>query len=1036
MGCGASVATDKSVVNSTTPVNISSPTHPHRSQVSITNGEKGQQRVQAKDLVQNYFLLWLDSNLDESNEDFRNSIKQLQLTVDTIEKFRNADECFNYISSFKNQKAFLIVSGALTENVVPRVHRMSQIYAIYIFCRKKSKYEQWKTEEWPKVRGVFTEIHSICASVQQSARECDDDTVGITGELESSFMYTTFFKEIVLEIDFDEKKTIPELADYACQQKVYANNKKELELINKFAQEYYGNIDNNPVQWYTAECFTYKMLNKALGNLDVTTLLKTGFFMRDLHQNIQQLHDEQLNDKDKPFPSIVYRGQTMTQQDFEIKIQPNKLMSYNNFLSTSEERYVAADFIRRKLRSDNTKIGVLFIITIDPSIKSVPYARIAKFSKFPNELEILFSTHTVFRIRQIKEIQQEEMKIWQVKLTLTSDDVNEELSALTNQIRTEITGTGWQRMGLLLWKMGENNKAEQVFTMLLEQAPDDVNNQAYCYNQLGLMKDNQGQYNAAIDFYEKSHKIKEKTLPLNHPNLATSYNNIGAVYDNMGDYSKALEFYEKALKIREKALPPNHPDLATSYNNIGAVYYHMGDYSKALEFYEKALKIRENALPPNHPDLATSYNNIGLVYNNMGDYSNALEFYEKALKIEEKTLPSNHPDLATSYNNIASVYDNMGDYSKALEFYEKSNKIFEKALPSNHPDLATSYNNIGLVYDNMGDYSKALEFYEKALKIREKALPPNHPDLATSYSNIGLVYDNMDDYSKALEFHEKALKIREKALPPNHPDLATSYNNIGLVYNNMDDYSEALEFYEKALKIREKALPPNHPDLATSYNNIGAVYYHMGDYSKALQYFKKTHQIFENALPPNHRHLAFPYNWFGKIYRSMKDYPKALDNFEKCLAIWKKALRDNHPYLALTYSNIGDVHRLMGNYEKALAFHQKALNIQENVQCNPLECATTYINLGETYREMKGYSTALTYYQKGLEIRQKKLPKSHPNLAVVFHNMAKLYLSTRQYNMAIENVQQAIDIAQEKLPSNHRHLLEYKETFEEILKKM
>ncbi|CAF4377520.1 unnamed protein product, partial [Rotaria sordida] len=44
------------------------------------------------------------------------------------------------------------------------------------------------------------------------ARECDDDTVGITGELESSFMYTTFFKEIVLEIDFDEKKTIPELA--------------------------------------------------------------------------------------------------------------------------------------------------------------------------------------------------------------------------------------------------------------------------------------------------------------------------------------------------------------------------------------------------------------------------------------------------------------------------------------------------------------------------------------------------------------------------------------------------------------------------------------------------------------------------------------------------------------------------------------------------------------------------------------------------------------------------------------------------------
>ncbi|CAF1396031.1 unnamed protein product, partial [Rotaria sordida] len=598
MGCGASVTTDKSVVNSTTPINISSPTHPHHSQVSITNGEKGQQRVQSQDLVQNYFLLWLDGNLDESNEDFQNSIKQLQLTVDTIEKFRDADECLNYISSFKNQKAFLIVSGTLTENVLPRVHGMSQIYAIYIFCRKKSKYEQWETKEWPKVRGVFTEIHSICASVQQSARECDDDTVGITGELESSFMYTTFFKEILLEIDFDEKKTIPELADYARQQKVYANNKKGLELINEFAQKYHGNIDNNPVRWYTAECFTYKMLNKALGNLDVNTLLKTGFFMRDLHQNIQKLHDEQLNDKDNPFPSIVYRGQTMTQQDFEIKIQPDKLMSYNNFLSTSELRNVAVGFIRRKLPSDNTKIGLLFIITIDPPIKSVPYARIAKFSKFPDEKEILFSTHTVFRVGQIKEIQEEEMKIWQVKLTLTSDGIDEQLSALTEQIRMEITGTGWQRMGLLLWKMSENDKAEQVFTMLLDQEPDDENNQAYCYQAIGLMKDKQGQYNVAIEFYEKSLDINEKILPPNHPSLATSYNNIASVHKNMGDYSKALEFYEKALKIDEKTLPPNHPHLATSYNNIGLVYNNMGDYSKALEFYEKSLKIREKALPP------------------------------------------------------------------------------------------------------------------------------------------------------------------------------------------------------------------------------------------------------------------------------------------------------------------------------------------------------------------------------------------------------------------------------------------------------
>ncbi|CAF4760967.1 unnamed protein product [Rotaria sp. Silwood2] len=126
----------------------------------------------------------------------------------------------------------------------------------------------------------------------------------------------------------------------------------------------------------------------------------------------------------------------------------------------------------------------------------------------------------------------------------------------------------------------------------------------------------------------------------------------------------------------------------------------------------------------------------------------------------------------------------------------------------------------------------------------------------------------------------------------------------------------------------------------------------------------------------------------------------------------------------------------MGDYEKALSFHRKALNVQESVECNPLECATTYTNLGETYLEMKDYSMALIYFQKGLEIREQKLPKNHPDLGVIYHNMAKLYLATRQYSMAKKNVQQAVEIAQEKLPSNHPHLVDYKETFEKILKKL
>ncbi|CAF3133069.1 unnamed protein product, partial [Rotaria sp. Silwood2] len=998
-------------------------------------------RVPAQEIVQNYLLIWLDEKIDRSTDDFRNSIRQLRRTVNTIEVFHDTDECIGYMSQLQNENSFLIIAGSLCESVVPRIHNMTQLYSIYVLCQKKAKYEEW-AKNWSKVKDIFVEIDSICESVRQTARECDEDSIVISNQIEPSFMYTQLFKEIILEIDFDEQKEINDLVEYAG--KKYADNEKELKVIDEFAQKYQGHLggNNQPISWYTRECFMYHMVNKALCTLQVETLLKMGMFIRDLHQNIQKLHSEQfyqIQNDSSITTLIVYRGKTMMEEDFKEKIKQGVLMSFNNFLSTSEERNVAMGFISKGLKKstpDNNKIGVLFKMKIDRSISSASFARIDDISHFETEKEVLFSTHTVFRIQHITEIRMmdtDAKKIWQVELTLTNGSDDEQLSALTEKIREEITGTGWQTMGCLLWKLGANDKAEEVYKMLLAQASNQ-SDKAYCYNELGLIKTDQGDYQNAVEFLKKTLDIYEQTLTPNHPDLATSYNNIGWVYNNMGEYSKALSSYERSLEIRKIALPPTHSDFAQSYNNIGLVYNNMGEYSKALEFHEKAYKIREKTLPPSHPDLATSLDNIGGVYSNRGEYSKALSSYERSLEIRKIALPPTHSDSAQSYNNIGLVHNNMGEYSKALEFYEKSHQIYEKALSPNHPDFATVFSNIGLVHNNMGEYSKALEFYEKSHQIYEKALPPNHPHLATVFSNIGLVHNNMGEYSKALEFYEKSHQIYEKALPPNYLDLASSFSNIGQMYQNLGEYSKALEFYEKAYKIREKTLPPSHSDLAVSRLNFAACYEKMGDYSETLEALQTALQIQEKVFEEGNQAFTSTYSLFGRVYRNMKEYSKALDYFQKCLAIEQKTLPAKHPHLALTYSNIGDVHRLEGCYEMALLFHQKALNIQENSRCNPLDCATTYVNLGETYREMKDYTTAMTYYQKGMEIREKKLGKNHPDLDIIYHNLAKLYLITQQYSMAMKNVQQAIKIGEEKLPGNHPHLVDYRETLEKIRK--
>jgi tetratricopeptide (TPR) repeat protein len=694
-------------------------------------------------IVQNFHLVWLDGSIDETNDDYRNSVTKLQQVVNTVNTFINVDECIDFIIDI-GEKAFVVISGEFSQPIISIVQDISQVNCVYIFSKNNVQYEKW-AKEWPKVAGVYTDITPICEALRQDTQDCDYNTVSISfakktdgaahhnlDTLDSSFMYTQILKEILLTIDFNQGH-IKEFLMYCRKQ--FDGNDAELKNVDMIEKEYRG---HKPIWWYTYQCFFYSMVNRALRTMEADLIVNMGFFVRDLHNHIVELHSEQYGEQNHSNSFIVYRGQGLSQADFnQLQTAQGGLLAFNNFLSTSKNYDVSLRFARRTINTSD-KVGVLFVMKIDPSISATPFANVRNASYYEREEEILFSMHSVFRIGQVKPIEKNSNRLWQVELTLTGDH-DPQLQELTKSMEKDTAGsTGWFRLGRLMMTVAQFDKAQQVFEMILDRTTDEKG-KGEIYYYLGWIKKDQGKYTEAITYYEKSLKILQKTLPANHPSLAGPYNNIGEVYDAMGGYSKALSYYEKALEISQKTLPANHPYLAGFYNNIGEVYRNMEEYSKARSYYEKALEIFEKVLPANHPYLATSYNNIGIVYGSMGEYSKALSYYEKALEIFEKVLPANHPRLATSYDNIGAVYMNMGEYSKALSSHEKALEIKQKTLPANHPDLATSYNNIGSVYNSMGECSKALSYYERALDILQRSLPPSHPHLKTVKKNIEIM---------------------------------------------------------------------------------------------------------------------------------------------------------------------------------------------------------------------------------------------------------------------------------------------------------
>ncbi|CAF4639228.1 unnamed protein product, partial [Rotaria magnacalcarata] len=509
-------------------------------------------------MVQNFLLVWLDANIDERKVDYQKSLTKLRNIAVTVEPFTDVDQCVDYLTSIDDQKIYLITTASIGQTTVPLIHDIAQLDKIFVFCSSTDSHKAW-AKEWSKV-----------------TQSCDHDAIPMSfipkremsevasnrqnlDQLPPSYMYSIIFKDIVLEIDGEDAKSINTLVIYCRQQNI-----PEIQ-INLLQSNYH---QKSPVWWYTKPMFLYSMLNRALRLLDMEAMIKLGFFIRSLHLQLKQLHQEQSSNFQQAF--TVYRGQRLSQQDFQnLCNSKGGLLSFNNFLSTSKEKEVAMYFVQDSPHESTDIVSVIFIMTIDPSkisTSNTPFAMIDEHSAVPGEKEILFTMHTVFRVLEIKQMA-ENSRLWEVQLTIT-DDNDPQLSALTNRIKEEVQGsTGWHRMGQLMFKVGHFDQTEELYQELLKNASTD-SDRAHIYHQLGYLKDQQGKYQKTVKFYEKSLEIKRKTLPEDDASLTPTYSNIGVVYYNMGEYSKALEFYEKSLKIREISLPANHLDLATSYNNI------------------------------------------------------------------------------------------------------------------------------------------------------------------------------------------------------------------------------------------------------------------------------------------------------------------------------------------------------------------------------------------------------------------------------------------------------------------------------------
>lgn len=164
----------------------------------------------------------------------------------------------------------------------------------------------------------------------------------------------------------------------------------------------------------------------------------------------------------------------------------------------------------------------------------------------------------------------------------------------------------------------------------------NVNEQLYeCYNLLGVLYNEKGEYSKALDFQNKAlNVINDKSIPLDLQLKATSLNNIGFVYMRMQDYKQAISFFEKGLN--EKNLFKEKTILyAMLLDNLAYSKLKSKRMDGLPELFYRSLKIRDSL----GLKMASISNQIHLseYYAFKKDTFKAIQFSKKALLLSRSS---------------------------------------------------------------------------------------------------------------------------------------------------------------------------------------------------------------------------------------------------------------------------------------------------------------------------------------------------------------------------------------------------------------
>ncbi|CAF1568921.1 unnamed protein product, partial [Didymodactylos carnosus] len=380
------------------------------------------------------------------------------------------------------------------------------------------------------------------------------------------------------------------------------------------------------------------------------------------------------SESDKEHIEKVYRGKYLACSTLQ-KLIDNEgaLISFNDFLSTTKDKDVAMVYAGGGATRPGQE-SVLFELHMDRTIITKPFLKLTpKETKVPAEAEVLFSIGTVWRIRKVVK-PPEGNNIWLIVLE-SSKYQDPNASELTDFLKQEIPQTSTLlTLGIFLTKIGQVDKAEKYYRMLLNELQTEHEDYGYVCNQLGCLLYDKKHYSLAKDYFENAMRYTKGTKTETY--IVAKINHKLVQLDSQ--YCPTLlDDQLETLEVTLKSLSSEHTDLQTAIlNNIGRAYHQLGNHPEAINSYEKARDLLKETKPVDLGTLSVVYNNLGAAeYLKGHSYTEALKYFTLAHDSGVMVWGSSSPLIKDYLQNMATTQGKLENKPKRLKNKKNDNSF-------------------------------------------------------------------------------------------------------------------------------------------------------------------------------------------------------------------------------------------------------------------------------------------------------------------------------------------------------------------------